>query len=29
VIVGENGKTYTTREEANTAMRTVKVCEEH
>jgi hypothetical protein len=28
VIVGENGKTYTTREEASTAMKTVKVCEE-
>ena len=27
VIVGENGKTYTTREEADTAMKTVKVCE--
>jgi hypothetical protein len=27
VIVGENGKTYTTHEEADTAMKTVKVCE--
>ena len=27
VVVGENGKTYTTREEADTAMKTVKVCE--
>jgi hypothetical protein len=25
-IVGDNGKTFTTREEANTAMKTVKVC---
>jgi hypothetical protein len=29
VVVGENGKTYTTRDEATTAMRSVKVCEEH
>ncbi len=27
VIVGDNGKVYTTREEADTAMKTVKVCE--
>jgi hypothetical protein len=27
VIVGENGKTYATREEATGAMKTVKVCE--
>jgi exosome complex RNA-binding protein Rrp4 len=27
VIVGENGRVYATREEASTAMRTVKVCE--
>lgn len=26
-IVGENGKVYTTREEADTAMKTVKVCQ--
>lgn len=26
-IVGENGKVYTTREEADTAMKTVKVCD--
>jgi hypothetical protein len=28
-IVGENGKTYTTREEADTAMKSVKVCDSH
>jgi hypothetical protein len=28
-IVGDNGKTYTTREEADTAMKTVKVCDSH
>jgi hypothetical protein len=26
-VVGDNGKVYTTREEADTAMKTVKVCE--
>jgi exosome complex RNA-binding protein Rrp4 len=28
-IVGENGKVYTTREEANTAMTREKICETH
>jgi exosome complex RNA-binding protein Rrp4 len=27
VVVGENGKVYATREEADIAMKTVKVCE--
>lgn len=26
-IVGDNGKVYTTREEADTAMKTVKICQ--